>query len=387
MPDTTNHNYNVPNKGDTDWHKPLNENWLSFEVDIEIRDQASNRSNYAPHNGAKFLATDTEEVFLGDGANWNRLSTTGRSPSLDEINPSNNFLGIGRSDKVVPGEYFGIQAPVKAGDWGGMDVNGADPESRPFYGYATDGDERAWHDYHGANEEWRLFVGNSKKLTASEDFVGFNDAPRVNGFTEFAFRSTRSGWGGMYMDSTDTSTGRPFYGYSIDGNDLAWHEYNHDSEEWILDVLGSKMWVTSDGHVEADGEKRFVQSVETSGGEKEVVYTASESATPHTEISGVAELEDGRAEVALPDHFGWVTDGEEPIVVQITPYGGESGTRVVERSTDRFVVEDLDGEGDYEFAYTVKGTREGYADKEVVREPRDREGMDAGESGPIPADD
>ena len=32
MADTPNHNYNVPDQGDQDWHQPLNENFEEFEV-------------------------------------------------------------------------------------------------------------------------------------------------------------------------------------------------------------------------------------------------------------------------------------------------------------------------------------------------------------------
>ena len=117
------------------------------------------------------------------------------------------------------------------------------------------------------------------------------------------------------------------------------------------------------------GSKNFTQTVETDDGEKEVVYTSSEAGTARTEASGVAELDDGRAEIDLPEHFGWVTSDDEPLVVQTTPYGGTAGLKVVERSTEQLVVEDLDGEGEYEFAYTVKGTREGYESKQVVRDP------------------
>ncbi|PSP92174.1 hypothetical protein BRC87_00730 [Halobacteriales archaeon QS_4_66_20] len=169
--------------------------------------------------------------------------------------------------------------------------------------------------------------------------------------------------------------------------------YDDSSDEWRVDrwdtsgsipVWNRKMWVTASGDIEAEGAKNFVETVDTDDGEKEVVYTASESGTAHTEESGVAELDDGRAEIALPDHFGMVTDDDEPLVVQTTPYGGSAGLKVVEHSTDRLVVEDLDGEGDYEFAYTVKGTRDGYADKEVVREPS----ASAESTGsPTPADD
>jgi hypothetical protein len=130
--------------------------------------------------------------------------------------------------------------------------------------------------------------------------------------------------------------------------------------------------VGGDGHFNGTltaGDKQFVQTVETEDGEKEVVYTCTEAGTARTEASGVARLEDGRAEVPLPEHFAWVTSDEEPLLVQTTPYGGSSGLKVVERSTGGFVVEALDGQGDYEFAYTVKGTRRGKEDKPVVRDP------------------
>ena len=169
--------------------------------------------------------------------------------------------------------------------------------------------------------------------------------------------------------------------------------YDEGNDQWSVDRyndsgfvpgFNSKMWVTASGDVEAQGAKNFVETVDTDDGEKEVVYTATESGTAHTEESGVGKLDDGRAEIDLPEHFEMVTDDDEPLVVQTTPYGGSSGLKVVERSTDRLVVEDLDGEGDYEFAYTVKGTRDGYADKEVVREPS---ASAAGGQSPSPADD
>lgn len=79
-----------------------------------------------------------------------------------------------------------------------------------------------------------------------------------------------------------------------------------------------------------------------------------------------------------------MTDAEEPLHVQTTPYFSDSGgLAVIERSTDRLVVKDLDGEGDYEFSYTVKGTRDGYADNEIVREASHPATADAG----APADD
>ena len=132
-----------------------------------------------------------------------------------------------------------------------------------------------------------------------------------------------------------------------------------------------KFWVDEDGNTNARGTKDFVETVETDDGPKDVHYTSSEADQPLTETIGVVELEDGRAEIDLPEHFEWVTSEEEPLHVQTTPYTTDtSGLAVVERSTDHIVVEDIDGEGDYEFSYTVKGTRAGYEDKQVVQEPQ-----------------
>jgi hypothetical protein len=51
-----------------------------------------------------------------------------------------------------------------------------------------------------------------------------------------------------------------------------------------------------------------------------------------------------------------VTDDEEQLLVQTTPYSADSGgLAVVWRTTDRLIVEDMEGTGDYEFSYTVNG--------------------------------
>jgi hypothetical protein len=153
-----------------------------------------------------------------------------------------------------------------------------------------------------------------------------------------------------------------------------------------ITALGDPVEVSGDldvsGTVTADS-KNFVQTVDTDAGEREVVYTSTESPTPRTETSGVATLTDGRAEIDLPEHFGWVTSDEEPLHVQTTPYTvASAGLAVIERSTDRIVVADREGTGEYEFAYTVSGTRAGHEDKQVVREPQTVES-----GSPAPADD
>lgn len=82
---TENHDYNTPEKGATDWHIPLNENFERIDGDVEIRDEDANRSEYTPKPGAKFLATDTENEYIGDGSEWQKLATSGKSPSFDSV--------------------------------------------------------------------------------------------------------------------------------------------------------------------------------------------------------------------------------------------------------------------------------------------------------------
>jgi len=70
-----NNRYNIPEQGTTDWHIPLNENFERLDLEVEIRNLRSNRDDYSPDSGAKFLATDTGDVFLGDGEQWNTIGT------------------------------------------------------------------------------------------------------------------------------------------------------------------------------------------------------------------------------------------------------------------------------------------------------------------------
>jgi hypothetical protein len=70
---TENHDYRTPRKGTPNWHVPLNDNFERLDTDVEIRDLRENRGEYTPKEGAKFLATDTDEVFIGDGERWARF--------------------------------------------------------------------------------------------------------------------------------------------------------------------------------------------------------------------------------------------------------------------------------------------------------------------------
>lgn len=91
MPDPTpNHGYQRPDEGQTDWDNPLNENATQLDIDIEVRDAETNIGDYQPHSGAKFIATDTGRVFMGDGTSWTHF---GEIPFLSEVRDVEGNLG------------------------------------------------------------------------------------------------------------------------------------------------------------------------------------------------------------------------------------------------------------------------------------------------------
>jgi hypothetical protein len=336
MPETPNHGYNVPSEGQEDWHIPLNDNFERFDTDIEIRGEESGLAKgLDPVEGAKLLATDTGRTYIGDGEEWQLIESTGPRPSLKSAQIDRGSF----RDKIV------TNGLIVASDQLNVTLSSF-PEEYTNAAVAIRGLNN-W-DLDSSNGD--VWIGDSDYKLAMSVSLGGAGAGTSRLRAKGGVEQLRLGAGNSDTVKVEPST------------------------------------VTVNGDFDVTGNKNFTQSVDTDDGEREVVYTATEAGTPHTEASGVAELADGRAEIALPEHFAWVTDDEAPLHVQTTPYSADSGgLAVVERSTDHIVVEDFgDGTGDYEFSYTVKGTREGQADKEVVREPS--AGAD-GNGAPAPADD
>lgn len=118
---TDNHGYSTPGHGTSDWHIPLNDNFKKIDTDVEVRDAEANLNDYQPNAGAKFLATDTGSVYLGDGQGWNQLGsvTSGAerfrwgTPDdlqdvLDAAGRNSGSLDHGRMEAVaaVPGAKY-----------------------------------------------------------------------------------------------------------------------------------------------------------------------------------------------------------------------------------------------------------------------------------------
>ncbi|MUV88589.1 hypothetical protein GJ629_00710 [Halapricum sp. CBA1109] len=70
MTETPNHKYNIPALGEENWDQLLNENFEQIDSEVEIRDREANKGQYDPKAGAKYEATDSGAVYLGNGDTW-----------------------------------------------------------------------------------------------------------------------------------------------------------------------------------------------------------------------------------------------------------------------------------------------------------------------------
>lgn len=119
------------------------------------------------------------------------------------------------------------------------------------------------------------------------------------------------------------------------------------------------------GDIHATGTKNFVQAHPTDP-TKEIVYATLEGGEAGTYIRGTWKLDNGKAVIKLPAHFGLVTS-EDGLTVQFTPRGEWLQIYVVKVNTGELVVQETQGKSG-QFDYFIQGVRKGYEHHEVIQE-------------------
>lgn len=135
---TSNNKLPLPNKGSFEgtWGTDvMNEDMTDkLETKVPVRDIESNLSNYTPHNGAKFEATDTEAVFYGDGTSWIQADTLGQDPWFDTVTASSGINSNGGLD--ISGGDLSIGSLTDA--LVDLDSSSADSDEHSFYAEFVD---------------------------------------------------------------------------------------------------------------------------------------------------------------------------------------------------------------------------------------------------------
>jgi len=121
------------------------------------------------------------------------------------------------------------------------------------------------------------------------------------------------------------------------------------------------------GNLSVTGTKAFVQA-HPSDLSREIVYVALEGGEAGTYVRGSGQLQSGKAVLALPEHFGLVTD-PSGLTVQLTPRGQWLQLYVVELDTAQLVVRESQGKSGV-FDYLIQGVRRGSEPHEVIRNKR-----------------
>ncbi len=125
--------------------------------------------------------------------------------------------------------------------------------------------------------------------------------------------------------------------------------------------------VQVNGNFSATGTKNFVQAHPTDPS-REIVYVALEGGEAGTYVRGTGQLVNGKAVLALPEHFGLVT-AYEGLTIQFAPRGEWLQLYTVELDATQAVVREAQGKSG-EFDYFICGVRRGYEQHEVIRAKR-----------------
>ena len=125
--------------------------------------------------------------------------------------------------------------------------------------------------------------------------------------------------------------------------------------------------VIVNGGLSVSGTKSFVHPHPTDPS-KQIAYVCLEGGENGVYVRGSGQLAGGLAEVALPDHFALVAS-TDALTVQVTPTWDCKGIFVVEKSSERFVVQECaGGDSNATFDYLVMGVRAGFEHHDVIQE-------------------
>ncbi len=169
-----------------------------------------------------------------------------------------------------------------------------------------------------------------------------------------------SGNGIGISGESDGSSGTGVYGSSSSGTGV-----HGSTQSGLAGLFDGNIQVN--GNFSATGTKNFVQAHPTDP-TREIVYVALEGGEAGTYVRGSGQLVNGKAVIALPDHFGLVTE-ISALTVQLTSRGEWLQLYVVELDTTQLVVRETQGKSGA-FDYLIHGVRKGYEQYEVIRTKR-----------------
>jgi len=110
MGNTDQHNWPTPDEGDSNYEDTFSDFFAQLDDAVEIRGVDSDKSNYSAVSGAKYFATDTEKLYIGDGSSWNHVGSTGKKPTFESLDTG--VIDVGKSELASVGNVIPIITAV-----------------------------------------------------------------------------------------------------------------------------------------------------------------------------------------------------------------------------------------------------------------------------------
>ncbi len=142
-----------------------------------------------------------------------------------------SFVGIGTSTPTTGFTSFAIKSA--ANSFLGMYID-AGSSGFPFYGYALNGTAKSYTAFNSSSNQFEyhqtsdatpdFFINGNTKAVFNTNFVGIGTSTPTSGYTGFAMKNNVNDFYGSYIDAG--ATGKPFYGYALNGTAVAYTTYN-----------------------------------------------------------------------------------------------------------------------------------------------------------------
>lgn len=352
-----------------------NARWL----EVQVRDGASGGSYTTLSPRQPLTAAPYAQYALNAPTASSHWEASGSAIT----NNNSGFVGVGRSNPVTSAEYFGVQAPVGAGAYGGMYLGTDSPTGRPFLGYNT-GTERAWSYLDGATGDWHLYNDGVRLTVRDDGNVGIGTTSPIADFTVVTGQPDNA-----IRGETNGGTGVRGYGYNglygiaspTDGNGLVGVAHNGSSSYgvWGYSINGwagtfsGKAQVTGNFYA---GAKFFRIDHPVEPENKLLVHACVESDEMKNVYDGVVTLNgSGEEWVQLPD---WFSSLNGNFRYQLTCIGEPALVYIKRKLADnRFLI--AGGVSGMEVSWQVTGVRhDAYAKATPMQVEVEKEGAQRG---------
>jgi hypothetical protein len=197
-------------------------------------------------------------TFSGPNNRFEYHHTSDAVPDFYQTNtqavfPNTSFLGIGTTTPTTGFTALAIKSSTNSYFGSYIDAGAT---GIPFYGYALNGVATAYTTYNGSTSQFEYHhtsdaipdfaVSNTQAFFPNTSFLGIGTTTPTTGATGMAIKNNVAGYYGMYIDAG--ASGRPFYGYALNGIAKAWTELN-GANNWELNYNGARISVEPGGDV------------------------------------------------------------------------------------------------------------------------------------------